>query len=826
MSRAYYPKARYGLILPLLTLVGCEYLGPEGYHKIKLPASLTVEKEPVRDVAMDDLRDAQTDSLKEPEYYPPSGGLVGGGHTMLHAGSKPGKGGKAGKAAREGKYTLNFDDAEMSEVAKVILGDTLKINYVISPKVTGKVSLQTTRPLTDDEMIPTLEMLLHMNAAVLIHDHGMYRIEPDAQALVHATSSGLGLRGAQLEPGYQVRVIPVRFVGVGEMQKVLEPMMPPKSIIKADEIRNLLVVAGTAEELASVIDTVSIFDVDFMRGMSVALYPMKNIDATTMAEELSKILGDGKKGPLGSMLRVMPIERLNAVLAVTPQVRYLEEVEMWIARLDRYSTTRSGNVHVYYAQHVEAAQLAQTLATIFGQSQQGGGRSGGPSLAPGLTGGSIATSTSASDADSFMSGGGTGASAGGAGTTSATEATSFMSGGGDSSSGSGMSGSSFGGSSGGMGAGSSMGSGGMGGSGGIGGASSRSGSGSGLGRGGSGSSRLGAKGGIVGAELANNARIVADPVNNALVIIAKAQDYKEIEVVLKQLDVMPLQVLLDASIFEVGLTGDLKYGLKWLLRNGSQTEALGGTISDVISAGADGGFTYLAAANGNRIRILLDALAKDSRANVISSPSLMVLNNQQAKINVGDQVPVVTGGISSGIAAGGSTGITSSFQMQQSGVTLEIRPRVNAGGLVSMDVFQAISTPQETKVGNDQTTFKFANREIQTTVAVPNGETIVLGGLIRDERTEEKQGLPFLYKIPWLGVLFGSTSINTTKTELVVLITPRVVQHTRDITSVSNEFRSRMSEIYDISPTPGMSSRVTSPALPVEDTARPLYPAR
>lgn len=822
MSRSHYFKARYGLILPLLTLVGCEYLGPEGYHKIKLPPSLTMEKEPVKDVAMDDLNDAQTDALKEPEYYPPSGGLVGGGHTMSQSGH--GKNGKSGKTAREGKYTLNFDDAEMSEVAKVILGDTLKINYVISPKVTGKVSLQTTRPLADEEMIPTLEMLLHMNGAVLIHDHGMYRIEPDAQALIHATSSGLGLHGSQLEPGYQVRVIPLKFVGVGEMQKVLEPMMPPKSIIKADEIRNLLVVAGTAEELASVIDTVGVFDVDFMRGMSVALYPMKNIDATTMVEELTKLLGDGKKGPLGAMLRMMPIERLNAVLAVTPQVRYLDEVEMWIARLDRYSTTRSGNVHVYYAQHVEAAQLAQTLATIFGPTQQGGGRSGGPSLAPGLTGGSIATSTSASDADAFMSGGGTGASAGGAGTTSATEASSFMNGASDASSG--MSGSSFGGGS------TGSGSGGMGGSSGFGGgstgsSSSRSGSGSsGLGRGGSGSSRLGAKAGIVGAELANNARIVADPVNNALVIIAKTQDYKEIEVVLKQLDVMPLQVLLDANVFEVGLTGDLRYGLKWLLRNGSQAEALGGPIADAISAGADGGFTYLAAANGNRIRILLDALAKDSRANVISSPSLMVLNNQQAKINVGDQVPVLTGGISSGIAAGGSTGITSSFQMQQSGVTLEIRPRVNAGGLVSMDVFQAISTPKTVTVGNDQKTFSFANREIQTTVAVPNGETIVLGGLIRDERTEEKQGLPFLYKIPWLGILFGQTNIETTKTELVVLITPRVVQHTRDITHLSNEFRGRMSEIYDVSPTPGMSSKVTSPELPVEDTARPLYPAR
>ncbi|WP_277458409.1 type II secretion system secretin GspD [Methylococcus capsulatus] len=742
------------------------------------------------------LAEAQTDMLKKPEYYPrkgsvvnppsPAGGYSGSG--MPAGGTAAGK--RAGRTSprKEGKYTLNFDDADLSEVTKVILGDTLKVNYVLSPKVTGKVSLQTTRPLTEDEMIPTLEALLRMNGAALIRDGGMYKIEPDAQAAISASGPGVGL--GMMEPGYQLRIIPLRYISAAEMQKVLEPIMPPKSVLRMDETRNLVMVAGTAEELGGVMEAVQIFDVDYMRGMSVAIYPVKNADVPTIADELTKVLGLGGKGAMGNVLRILPIERLNAILAVAPEMHLLQEVQDWIERLDRYNTTRTGNVHVYRCQHVDAGELARTLGGIFG----GGAGRQGPSLAPGLTGMDVGSGISSAFGSASTTAGGFGGSSSGYGGTGSS-----LAGAGGSLGGTGSSlgsGSSVAGSSGGLG--SSGTSGGLGrfGSGGLGGG------GGGLGT--AGGSFGGARGGAGGqgstmTQLGNNARVVADPSNNALIVIAKPQDWKEIEAVIKALDVLPLQVLIDATIVEVSLKNDLQYGLKWLISSGTSTEALGSPLASLVkdfingAASASGGFSYALIANGGNVKVLLNLLAKEHLVNVISSPSLMVLNNQQAKINVGDQVPVLTG-----TTASATVGLQqfSQYQQQQSGVTLQIRPRVNSGGLVSLEIFQAISTPSPINVSPTQTTFQFANREIQSMVAVPNGETLALGGLISDKRTETQTGLPYLNQLPMIGWMFGSTEITPERTELVVLITPRVVEKKGDITSISNEFRRKLTNLY------------------------------
>ena len=611
----------------LALLSGCEYLGPAGAKKLPIPPALVTQdkkapEEPPAPIATENRGVTQT------EIFPPSGALFG----------KPEAAGQQAAAkppfhAKEGKYELNFEDADLAEVTKAILGDILKVNYVINPKVTGKVSLQTTRKLADDEMIPTLEMLLKTNGAVLIQEHGLYRIEPESSATVNAPSARLGLSGQSIPPGYQLRVVPLRYVGVAEMQRVIEPLMPPKSVVRADEARNLLLLAGTAEELESVLETIRIFDVDFMRGMSVGLFPLKNVEAQTVAEELDKLLTVSGKGPLGGMFRLMPIERLQAIMVVTPQPRYLDEVRAWIERLDRYNTAKTGNMHVYRVQNVDALELANTLSNIFGQGQQGRGRTPGASLAPGLTGSSISGGSSSG----FGGTGGSGSSSfggssglGGSGSSAfGGSSSSGLSG----SSGSGTSGSTFGssgtGSSGGMGS-STFGSGAnRGASGSFGGG----GFGSSGGLGGSGQGR--ARGSAV-ADLGNNMKIVADPSNNALIIMAKPQEYRDIETVIKQLDVMPLQVLVDATIVEVALTDELQYGLQWYFAHRVPdtrtvgTGQLGRDISSLVEgattgmAAASGGFTYTLVNMGKNLSVELNALAASGKVNVLSAPSLMV----------------------------------------------------------------------------------------------------------------------------------------------------------------------------------------------------------
>ncbi len=752
---------------------GCEYLKPSAIKPGILPANLTT---PGPDAEPETIP-LQTEPLAQepprpPEYYPPSGSVVGPGAPI----EKP--------ARKEGKYTLNFDDADLGEVAKVMLGDMLKVNYVLSPKVAGKVSLQTARPLSDDELVPTLEMLLKMNGAVLIRDKGLYRIEPDATAPINAPGARLGVPGQPLPAGYQLRVVPLRYVGVQEMQKVLEPIMPPKAVIRADEARNILMLAGTGEELEGVLDTIRIFDVDFMRGMSVGLYPLRNVEPATIVEELDKVLGDTAKGPLAGVIRLLPIERLNAVLAVTPQPRYLDEVEMWVERLDRYSSTRVGGIHVYRVQNVDAVELAQTLSGIFGETGAQR-RTAGPSLSPGMTGTEIGAFGAASgegvqDGSSFGGTPGTSRSASGLGNAA----------GGDT----------FGGTT----------AGGVRRSGGLG-TASRTGMGTGIssgirGRGMNGAQR--ARGPAV-SEI-GGMRIVADPANNALIITAKAQEYKEIEAVIKELDRVPLQVLIDASIVELSLEGQLRYGLQWLFNQGSGAYALGSTgdltanALSTAAAAAGGGFSYALVNSAKDIRIVLNALASENKVNVISSPSLMVLNNQEAQINVGDTVPLATAQTTglAGVGVGNQPTITSSFQYVDTGVILHVRPRVNAGGLVTLDITQEVSTPRPTTVGNTDT-FIISKRSIESAVAVASGGTIALGGLIRDNQTEDLTGIPFLSKIPFIGSLFGTTTRNRTRTELVVLLTPRVVQERKDMGPITNEFKRRLTGLYEETGRPG-----------------------
>ncbi|MFM8332391.1 MAG: type II secretion system secretin GspD [Candidatus Methylumidiphilus sp.] len=805
--------------LGLALLSGCENLGPAGVRKMTIPPSLVVqdkkaqEETPPANVVVENRGATQT------EVYPPAGPLFAAPTPEAASDKKP-------FHAKQGKYTLNFEDADLGEVAKVILGDTLKVNYVISPKVTGKVSLQTTRPLAEDEMVPTLEMLLKANGAVLIQEHGLYRIEPEGTATINAPSTRLGLAGQSVPEGYQLRVVPLRYVGVAEMQKVIEPLMPPKSVIRADESRNLLLLAGTADELESVLETIRIFDVDFMRGMSVALFPLKNVEATTIAEELDKLLTISGKGPLTGMFRLMPLERLNAILVVTPQPRYLDEVQTWIERLDRYNTAKTGNMHVYHVQNVDALELANTLSNIFGQNQ-GRSRQPGASLSPGLSGSSV---SGGSSSGGFDSGGG---SSGLGGSSSSSGFGGSSSGLGSSSSSSGLGGSSsssFGGGTSGT---PNLGSGGSS----MGGSSSSSfgsGSASGGGFGGSsggfgssgGSRQNRGRSGSAVADLGNNMKIVADPSNNALIIMAKAQEYRDIEAVIKQLDVMPLQVLVDATIVEVALTDELQYGLQWYFSHRSDngrtigagqfgkaiTDASGALVS---GAAASGGFTYALVNMGKNIQLELNALAASNKINVLSAPSLMVLNNQEANIKVGDQVPILT---AQALPTAGTTGLvgTQSIQYKDTGVLLSVRPRVNAGGLVTMEIEQAVdNVKSQTSGGIESPTI--AQRKIRSSVAVKNGETIVLGGLIIENTSNNLTGIPVLAQLPWVGALFSSTSKKLNRTELVVMMTPRVVDSAQSSQDITNEFRRKLTGLYE--------QRPNSPSPIILEQGVGVYPA-
>ncbi|MCX8048581.1 MAG: type II secretion system secretin GspD [Methylohalobius sp.] len=726
MDRFSQKRIASGILLIFLT--ACEYMGPN--LRERLPIETVAPTPPPLEEPIAPLPEEKPKpALEKAEIYP-------GTSTFVRAipGRRP--------SDQPGQYTLNFDDADLAEVAKVILGDILKVNYTLSPKAGGKITLQTTRPLRKDEVLPALEMVLRMNGLALTRKNGFYWVGPAEEAAVGAP---LGLPQQTLPEGFQIRIFPLRYVGVESMQKVLEPLLPPKAILYTDSTRNLLVVAGTAAELTPIEDAVRAFDVNFLEGMSVGLFPLHNVDVETMAQDLEGILDEKTLGKVTAPLKVLPIQRLNALMVITAQPEYLEMAKTWIARLDRSAPeTGAGNIHVYRAQNIDALKLADTLNQIF----TGAAPTPRPSLAPGLrsaTLGALGTSSRLGGSRTQSMQLGSISNPGNPtslGNPSAAETASLGT-----------------------------------------------------------TSPARRSSGAAEGEI----RIIADDTNNALIIYADQENYRAIERVIKQLDILPLQVLIEASIIEVSLEDKLEYGLEWFIRNKlpqedsqlglkSQGIDLAGLAKNLFLKNLPAGFTYSFLSNNQNIQVLLKALATDKKINVLSSPSLMVLNNHEATILVGDQISLRTGSF---VNTATQSSVQETFQQRDTGVQLALKPRVNTGGLVIMELEQRVDDVDQTTIINQNPIIR--QRQIKSTVAVKDGDTLVLGGLIKDNRDRSRSGLPLLSRIPILGALFTSNAQKAlTRTELVVLITPKVVENRRDAYEITDEYKRRLREIYEI----------------------------
>ncbi|MCK5828727.1 MAG: type II secretion system secretin GspD [Methylococcales bacterium] len=628
------------------------------------------------------------------------------------------KGKRSSALAGEGKYSLNFDAADLGEVSKIILTDMLQENYLMSPKVGGTVTLQTTKPLHREELLPTLEMLLRVNGAVLIKRDGIYRIEADGDSLQIANTSGTN--GKKIKAGYQIKVIPLQYVGAADMAEIVTPMLPNKAVVKVDPARNILLVAGTQNELRKILDLVNTFDVNFIESMSFGLYPLENTDVANTVTEIEQVFNKGEKNPLSGMLRFIPIKHLNAILVVTQQKAYLKEAEKWIGRLDQESIgVGEGGVIVYKVQHVDAVELASTLSSVI--SGVASSTNKAPSVAPGQQVTSITNKRKKPPVSNRNRG-----------NKSSGQANSALEG----------------------------------------------------------------------------VNVIADEANNALIITAQPQQYRMLRKIIKQLDIMPLQVLVDAMIVSVTLTDDLQYGMQWKFKNrlGSDISGEGQNILNgekpvglgVVTKAADfalNGFSYGLVGTDLGVKATFNVLAKDNKINVISTPSIMVLNNHESTINVGLEVP--SRGAETTNINGGANLNTSPIERIETGVTLTVKPRVNANGMVIMEIEQKVNeVVQDPKAGSKIDSPTILKREITSSVAVDSGESVVLGGLMNETHSYVNEGIPLLKDIPYLGWVFGAQGKKVIKEELMVIITPRVVQDKLDARKVTDEFKRKLSGIF------------------------------
>jgi general secretion pathway protein D len=631
--------------------------------------------------------------------------------------------------ATGGEARFNFEGESLHAVVKAILGDMLGQNYTIAPNVQGTVTYSTPKPVSAAQALSVLEMILGWNNARMIYGDGRYSIVPADQAL--GTGVVTPRTGSpETARGFESRVVPLRYISATEMEKLLKPYARPNAIVTVDAGRNLLTIAGSRAELENYLRTIQIFDVDWMSSMSVGVYPLQSSKANKVVQDLEKVFGEQSKSPVAGMFRFMPLDGANAVLAITSQADYLDDIEQWIERID--GAGEGVRLYSYELKYVTAKELAARLSEVFG----GGGRSGGGnegggfSLIPGAQVNVIGGDGGKDGGDLGGSGGGLGGNSGG-----------------------------------GLGSGSLS---------------------LGPAQGGSGSVTL-----EVGGD---KVAISAIEENNTLLVRATASAWRSILDVIEKLDVLPLQVHIEAQVVQVDLSGDLSYGVSWFFERavtdnglpdavGRDTwSTLAGSVRPAGGTNPGLAWTFL----GRNAAAVISALDQVTDVKLLQTPSIMVRNNQEATLNVGDRIPVTSVSINPIL---GSNNTTSQVQYLDTGTILKVRPRVTKDGTVFVELVQEISAPRGEADANGNV--RISTNRMKTSAVIQSGDTVLLAGLITDTDSKGSSGFPGLSRLPVVGGLFGRQSTTKRRSEIIILITPTLVEDPRAARDLTDDYTRR-----------------------------------
>lgn len=653
-------------------------------------------------------------------------------------------------------YDLNFENAPVATVAKVILGDVLNTGYTIDPRVQGTVTLASVRPVPKADAIYVLENALRMSGVALVRDRTGYRLLPAPEA----GPGGID-RSASTEAGQGVTVVPLRYTSAQNIFKLLDAFGVKASTMRPDNSRNTLIVSGSGTDRATAVDTILSFDADWMRGQSVGIFPVRNSSPEPVITEIEKIMDSGEGGMSQNMIKLQPISRLNSILVVTQKPEYLKRAQTWIARLDR-SDTDGVNLKSYPLRYGNSKLVVAMLNDmLFNQSATSNSTLDNASsqVAPGA---GISSSSSSNPVASLSA----------LPTAAAGAATPVT----------GAPGSSFGTRP-------------------APAASATPAQDNGLG-GPSG----GAKPGING--ILQNVRLTADVTNNAVLVYANQDAQRIVEQTIRQIDRPQRQIAIEATIAEVTLNDQLNYGVQFFLA--SHKGSISNTISGVSNAATVGSGAVEAASNAvnaasgallgrvlpgfnfligseNSPRVILDALHGVTNVKVLSNPSLVVLDNQPATLQVGDQVPFSTG--TATVLTANNT-VVNTIDYKNTGIILRVLPRANANGNVVLDIEQEISSVAAGSANSLTPTI--SQRRVKSSIAVTSGQTVLLAGLISETENKQRQGLPILDSIPGMGDAFSHQTTARARTELILFIRPTVIKDGVDAHAIAEEMRSKM----------------------------------
>ncbi len=644
-----------------------------------------------------------------------------------------GTGTGAGNGYAEGDgVTLNFENASLPEFLRVVFESILKENYLLDPTVNGTVTLHTTRPVTQDTVLPIVEAVLEQNGAALIRDEGMFKVLPLGDAASASNVPAVGRYPSSKRKGYGIQVVPLQHVAASELQGILTPFVPEGSSLSIDTTRNVLILSGPKYRLDDLLATVRMFDVDWLAGMSFAMFRLEYADAVSVVGEIESIIDTGGDTPLAGIVRVLPIERVNGVLVITHRPEHIEAMQALIEEFDWGLEGASGRrLFVYELENGKAENIASVLQQIFGQKELEDTRSGELAV-PGAASSVFRRAETISRPPPAPGQSSANRVARPATIRAAQPAA-------------------------------------------------------------SGDGDAGESGDGISAESQDEITIIADQDNNAILVMATPQDYRAIEATIRRLDISPRQVLIEATIAEVTLSNGLTYGVRWFLEN---TDWELGFNAPVPENASGAGLAFAFFDESSDLTAFFDVLATQSDVKFLSTPQVMVLDNQTANIRVGDQIPVTTR--SSQSTTNPDAPIVTEVQFRDTGTLLTVTPRINAGGQITLEISQEVSIPGAEPAVGGGGNVSIAQRTINSSVIVQSGQTVVLGGLILETTTNGKSGIPILMNIPGLGALFSTNSTDTFRTELIITVSPRVIEDPREMEKITEELRSRMAKANEL----------------------------
>ena len=670
---------------------------------------------------------------------------------------------------------LRLANSSLTELID-ILARQLKINYILDPAVKGSVTVYTYGEIKPMDLMQLLETILRVNGAAMVKVGDLYRIVPVNRINQLPLAPNVNANEKTLPDDERIilNLIFLKYTSASEIANLVKPWLGEGATISVYDAANLIIMQDNARSMRRTMDLIAMFDSDQFAGQRVRLFDVENSRPSDLQRELDSVFKSYALSDKSQSVKFIPVDRINTIIAVAPNPGIFEKVQEWIKKLDVAVKQAAGqtNSYVYRLKYARSETIAMAIMALYSNNPMA----------------LIMLGAMAQMNNQMGAGNGYG---------------------GFSPYGSSM----------GMGLGSGMGMMGTG-------LGMGMGMGMGMGAGGyPGAINYGSYGyvppmstapispqnpmgapvnpadaNLTGQYLGNNAygmqqpgqripHIIPNPFDNTLLIQATPQEYEQILNLLRQLDVAPRQVLIDAKIYEVELTGAFAAGVNAFL----EKKDTGSRVLNATSSAA--GLTLNTGALVLRSHELLAAISlQETRSNtrVISAPSIIATDSIAASLNVGEDVPVLTSqAVTGGVQQSGSSLFTNTVSSRSTGVTLNILARVNSSGIVTLVINQNVSSPEAPAAGGIQSP-SFSNRSFQTQLTVQDGDTIAIGGIIQESNLQSTAGVPILSRLPIIGPAFGAKSTSKSRTELVVFLTPRVIYDANQMLDATDEIKSGM----------------------------------